>query len=58
MAHLSKKKNEFWGDIKSLHSAKVRFTFTHVYTLTSKLKIVNSIIWVRVYFTFYIYKNI
>ena len=28
----SKKKYEFLGDIKSFHSAKFRFTFTHVYT--------------------------
>ena len=32
------KKMYFGENIKSFHSAKLRFTFTHVYTCTSKLK--------------------
>ena len=28
---LLKEKREFWENIKSFHSAKFRFTFTHVY---------------------------
>jgi len=45
------KKMYFLENIKSFHSAKLRFTFTHVYTCISKPKMLNSIIMVRVYFT-------
>ena len=39
----------FRGNIKSFHSAKFRFTFTHVYIhapLNLKIKTFNLLIWV------------
>jgi len=55
----SKKKNVFLGNIKSFHSAKFRFTFTHVYIHAPlNLKIKPTIICFRFTTPYYIYKHI
>ena len=48
-----------WGNIKSFHSAKFRFTFTHVYIHAPlNLKIKPTIICFRFTIPYYIYKHI
>ena len=49
----------FWGNIKSFHSAKFRFTFTHVYIHEPlNLKTKPTIICFKFTIPYYIYKNI